>query len=497
MPNISKQFSQKNFDKFILFKKIKKNANFSHAVNLKYKFKKGIQKSIWYTKPLGGNRSEAILETLTQELYRLVYPPQPKTRRAVSIETGAPEYYVLSKQIPKFKEFFLSTDQYRKILNNSITGLAATQILALWLNEIDFKTGNVGINDGRVIKIDGGLSLIKLNPKFRHLYEGKNLDITQVDLETLPNLQTYEACNWLHHIQWDLQKGAMKEDPTPLDKAINQSPYFKHELYRTILRIISLPDELIQFFTQNYITNPYDITIMSEFIIIRKEQLKKAAEQIPAFDEYRQSDQAREDMHDFLKYLKTFKTMGKFFLISEFEDKYKINIETTLLGNVIKEYTLIKSFDTELDDYLQRLNFSPALYTEEFSKDILIFSQQGKLKQYIKSLKKIIIEYFIFPTILTKEVLYETLKQIRIDFEKENLLENSIISDFLSSINNVLPTNANLKQANKPIPKSQIKNSIQASPSISTFFNENNQKISTADHQHSTNTQSHNFTTHY
>lgn len=364
--------------------------NFSHAVNLKYKIKKGIQKSIWYTKSLGENRCEAILETLTQELYRLIHPPQPKTRRAISTATGVNEYYVLSKEVPKFKAFFLTTENYKKIFNNSMTGLAAIQVLALWLNEIDFKSGNVGIDkDGHIIKIDGGLSLIKLNPKYKHLHEGKNLDITQVDLEALPNLQTYEACNWLHHIQWDLQKGAMKDDPTPLDKKINQSPYFKQELYRTILRVISLPNELIQFFTQNYITNPYDITLMSEFIITRKEHLQEAADKIPAFDEYRQSDQAREGMLNFLKYLKTFKTMGKSFLISEFEDKYKINLEATLLGNALKEYTPIKSFVTKLDDYLQRLNFSPDLYTEVFSKDILLFSQKEKLKQYIESLKKL------------------------------------------------------------------------------------------------------------
>jgi hypothetical protein len=332
MSNISKKFSQKNFNKFSFFKKIKKNANFTHAVNLKYKFKKGIPKSIWYTKPLGKNRSEAIFETLTQELYRLVYPPQPKTRRAVSMKTGAPEYYVLSKEIPKFKEFFLSKGNYRKILNNNITGLAATQVLALWLNEIDFKTGNVGIKDGHIIKIDGGLSLIQLNPRFKHLYEGKNLNITQADLKALPNLVNYEACNWLHQIQWDSNNGAMKKDPTSLDKAINQNASFKEELYQTILRITSLPDELILFFTQNYITNPYDITIVSEFIITRKEQLKEAAEQISAFAEYRQSAQAREDMLEFLKHLKTFKTMGKSYLISEFEDEYKINFEAAYLG---------------------------------------------------------------------------------------------------------------------------------------------------------------------
>ena len=151
------------------------------------------------------------------------------------------EYYVLSKEIPKFKEFFLSKENYKKISNNTITGLATIQVLALWLNEIDFKSGNVGIEkDGHIIKIDGGLGLIKLNPKFKHLYEGKNLNITQVDLEALPNLQIYEACNWLHYIHWDLQKGAIKEDPTLSDKKISRNSFFKQELYQTILRIISV-----------------------------------------------------------------------------------------------------------------------------------------------------------------------------------------------------------------------------------------------------------------
>ena len=472
MPYNPKKYSQKNLNYFLYQKKLKKSTNSSHAVNLRYKRKNGIEKSIWYTKSLGENRFEAILETITQELYRLVYPPQPKTRRAISTETGTNEYYVLSKEIPKFKGFFLSTENYTKILNNSITGLAATQVLvlALWLNEIDFKSGNVGIDkDGHIIKIDG--SLIKLNCKFKYLHEGKNLNITQVDLEALPNLQTYQACNWLHYIHWDLQKAVIKEDPTLLDKAINQSPNFKQELYQTILRIISLPDELIQFFTKNYITNSCDITRVSKFIITRKEQLKKAAEQIQAFDEYRQSAQAREDMLDFLKYLKTFKTMGKFFLISKFEDKYKINFKATLFGNAIKEYSQIVKFVINFDDL-----------TKKLSQKILLFSLQEKFKLYIKSLNKIINEYLIFPTILTKEALYETLKQIKIDFEKENLLENSIISDFLSTINNVLPANENLKQA---------------LPSINIFFNRKYQQISAAYHQHSTDIQSHNFTTHY
>lgn len=313
-----------------------------------------------------------------------------------------------------------------------------------------------------------------MNPKFKHLYEGKNLNITQADLEALPNLQTYEACNWLHYIHWDLQKGAIKEDPTPSDKKISQSPYFKQELYQTILRIISLSDELIKFFTQNYITNPYDITIVSEFIITRKKQLREAAEQISAFAEYRQSAQARKDILEFLKYLKTFKTMGKSFLISEFEDEYKINFEATLFGNTINEYTQIVKFVINLDDL-----------SKELSQNILLLSIQEKFKLYIESLNKITHEYFIFPTILTKEVLYETLKQIKKDLEKENLLESPIISDFISLINSMLSTNNNLKQE---------KNVMLALPPISTLFKGNHQKVLDVYHQRDMDISSSNFT---
>lgn len=484
MPATLQKFSQKNFNYFFLLNILKNiSTNFSHAIDLRYKFKNGILKSIWYAKPLGQNRCEAILETLTQELYRLIDPHQPKTRRAISIKTGTPAYYVLSKEIPKFKGFFLSPENYQKILNNSITGLAATQVLALWLNEIDFKTGNVGIDqDGRIIKIDGGLSLIKLNPKFKHLYEGKNLDITQVDLEALPNLQTYEACNWLHHIQWNLQKGAMKEDPTPLDKAINQSPYFKQELYQTILRITSLPDELILFFTQNYIANPTDVTILSKFIIARKEQLKEAAEQIPAFKEYRQSNLARKDMFDFFNYLKTFKTMRKFCLLSEFKNEYKVNIKAAIFGNVIKEYTRIENFAIELDNYLWHLNSPIGLYTKKFSRDILSVPEQKKINKNIESLKKILKEYFSSPTIDIKDKFYKKLNRIKKDLQKETKSKNLTTLSFILSINKVLAANDDLK--NK---------TTQALPSMA-FFNKTHQKVSTtAYNQHEMDIHTSNF----
>lgn len=497
MPKTLKN-SYKNLNKFILFNKIENtDANFSHEICLRYKLKKGEQKSFWYAKSLGKKRDEAILETLAQEFYRLILPQQPKTRRAISkTKTGEYEYHIISKQIPYFDEkFFLFPNKTKLILDNSPKGLAATQVLALLLNEVDFKAGNVGVDEaGKVIKIDGGLSFIKLNPRFKYLYEGKNLDITQADLEALPNLVNYEACNWLHHIQWNLdEKRALKTEPTILDKKINQSPDFKNEVYQTILRIIALPDELIQFFTQSYIANPEDVTKFSNFIIARKQQLSLAAEQMPAFNEYRHSNQAREKMLDFLNYLKTFKTMRKSFLLSEFEDKYKINIESTILGDVIKEYTPIKNFAGELDNYYQNLkNLSEEidfdlLRTENFILD----PDREKIISFIVSLKEIITVYLTSPTIVKNNALYATFQDVKEAIKEDFEVENPIISALIGSINKVLSASDNLKKIKKPIPTPRANKSTQPLPPIA-FFNESHRKVSDANHQHNNDTSPHN-----
>jgi hypothetical protein len=440
--------------------------------------------------------NEAILETLAQEFYRLILPQQPKTRRTISkTKTGTFEYHVLSKEISKLDEkFFLFPNKTKLILDNSLTGLAATQVLALLLNEVDFKAGNVGVDeDGQVIKIDGGLSFIKLNPRFKYLYEGKNLDITQADLEALPNLANYEACNWLHHIQWNLdEKCAIKTEPTKLDKKINQNSHFKNELYQTILRIISLPDELILFFTQSYIANPDDITKFSNFVIARKQQLSLAAEQMPAFNEYRQSNQAQVEIIDFIKYLRTFKTMRKSFLLNEFIDQYKINIEAIVFGNVIKEYIPIFNFATELDSYYRNLSET---FNGEINFDLLVTENfildpnREKILADIVSLKEIVIEYLTSPTLFKKNSLYKTLADVVENIKRDFLVENSIISALIGSINTVLSVNDSSK-IKKPIPTPR--KNAQPLPSIG-IFNPLQQKVSATYHQHNNDNQSHNL----
>lgn len=471
----------KNLNNFEYLKTLNNNNNnFSHQVYFLKKFKNGTPKSQWYAKFLGENKKEVILETLAQEFYRLILSQQPKTRwvcipgNEAAIKQSS-EYYVISKEISNFDEhFFLFPEKNKLILDNSITGLAATQVLALLLNEVDFKAGNVGVDeDGQVIKIDGGLSFVKLNPRFKKLYEGKNHDITQAALEKLPNLDKYAACNWLNQVQWNLdEERAIKKEPTELDKKINQSPDFKNELYRTILRIISLPDEFIQFFTQSYIANPNDVTKFSNFIIARKQQLAWAAKQISAFNEYRQSNPAREEIINFLNYLRTFKTMGKFYLVSEFKNQYKMNIEGIIFANVIEEYNSILNLAKELDKHY--LNLSET-FNEEINFHLLVTENfildpnREKIISDIVSLKKIISEYLIAPTLFKKNVLYNTLADVVGNLKEDFVVENSIISALIESINNVLSVNDGSKKIKKPIPTPRQKNPTQPLPSMGIF----------------------------
>lgn len=429
------------------FKKIvHNNGLFSHGVYLAEKWKMGKEKSQWYAKYLGERRDETLAEILTQELMRLILPEQPKTRRIIDVANRKIEYYVLSKEIPEFDDtFFLKEENNKFILNNNIIGLAATQVIALWLNEVDFKPGNVGIDPHKktVVKIDGGMSLVTLNNGYNRLHN-RNFNITSVDLEALPNLVHYQACNWLHHIRWhkkDEKEYAVIKEPTELDKRINQNPFFKKELYRTILQIISLPDQLIQFFTQCYIANLNDVVRFSNFIIERKKQLELAAEQMFEFKKYRESKQSQQEISDFSKRVATFRPQEKLNLCSAFKKKHHIDIETTII-----EYLPIKKFITELDNYLTKLN---SIDSNRLSIDY------KNTNENIDSLKENAKIFLNSPTIIQKKELINSLMAF-INFNKNKVIvPNSITSSLTESIYNLLSIIDNMGKSDALTPSPQ------------------------------------------
>lgn len=411
----------KNLANFSDFKPLKGDKNhFSHKV---YVLKKKKKQNNWYLKHLGENLTEAFIETIAQEFFRLILPYHPKTR--IAIGEDAESYYVLSKEICNFNaNFFLFPKNNKDIINGQVTGLAAAQVLALLLNEIDFKPCNVGVADKKVIKIDGGLCFARLNSNLNALLKGKNMRITQTDIEALPALIHYEPSNWLNLIKWNpKEKKAQKNPWTKEDIIINQMTNFKRELYQTILRVILLSDKLIHFFTQSYIpdgishdyTNRISntLTVLANTLIARKHQLAQAAYQIPAFNDYRLSHSAHEETLAYLEQLKKFKPIGSFFLIADFNKKFNSNsnLEETIIEK--HRYSTIKEISQEFDLYQTRLNDPLSI------ESLLLSSQEDRLYiiERLKKIKPIFTQYLNLPKISYFNESYSALLNIRAIFK--------------------------------------------------------------------------------
>ncbi len=462
----------KHSSAFKFTNELKNDGCFTHSISKVVKLKKNQNSppSQWFVKLVGEKRIEALAEVLTQEIMRLILPQQPKTRRFINEEQKT-YYFILSKEIPEFNDkFFLEPNNNQFILNGSITGLAATQILALWLNEIDFKAGNVGVNQqGQVIKIDGGLSFITLNSGFKYLHD-KDYRITSDDLEALPNLIHYQASNWLHHIRWNKKNYAEKKEPTELDKQINQNIAFKNEVYQTILRIISLPDALIHFFTQNYIKNHSDVNKFSNFMIQRKQQLEEAASKISGFKKYRRSNLGQNELFKFLNNLRNFKTMKKVYLLEAFRCRYGINAEALTIENEIN-YKL-NALSSELDNSLECLSLeintnNPVGNIASCSSKEIIF--------YINYLKNGTNNYLISSSNSEKNAFYNDLVIVLKTLEtygEDFAIYGPIVFHLIESIKKIVEYKDYLLNASKkPIPTPRNTKKL---PSLfpSTFFNQ-------------------------
>lgn len=164
------------FNNFVPAKK--KNRYLTPSIHPTSFVSKRKNKSSWVMKDVGKNISNAIEETVAQEFFRLLCPFYPKTRwmRENKCLSWDDEYYILSKEIPKFQAgFFLSPESKETIINKKPKGLASAQVISLLLSEVDFKAGNVGIDqEGRVIKIDGGLCFSVKKDRHKDLLKKKS-----------------------------------------------------------------------------------------------------------------------------------------------------------------------------------------------------------------------------------------------------------------------------------------------------------------------------------
>ena len=403
---------------------------FSHKIAI---YEKKRTKSSWYMKFLGTEINSAISEVIAQELFRLILPDHPKTRCVEEIvpTDNRVYYYVASKEIKNINPFyFVNEKNYcQDITSGKVKGLGAVQVISLWLNEIDFKAGNVVINEeDKVIKLDGGQCFASI---LEHIpsYGERMFDITSGDLESLPALTDYTPYNWLDFITHDQEETTHEKIINPYSRllTIKNNDGFKNEVNQAILRIISLPDEFIYYFVKSYVSNKNISTQLINNIKERKQQLEKSALEMKNFTAYLSSPEALKEIGKYINYLKTFKTMSKFFLFNELKNNHKIDID-----KIVYEKFLIAKGTSVLN---------------ELSGDLRSFNSDSYVKNKVEK-----IDYIIKKLVCICEKHLDFTKQIQ-NFESD-LNNISFGKDsFLFSMNKLINRLNSLKGA--PLPPSR------------------------------------------
>ncbi len=238
--------------------------------------------------------NQAKREVLAQEFFRLFIPHQPETRLMWDADSGV--YYVLSEEIPGYKN--LPSGHAAGFGDGTYTGLGQAMVVALLLQEIDFKNGNVGLDDhNRVIKIDGDWCFAPLNG-------WKNsLSITPDVLEQLPSIHSPDFIphNWLDYYYEGIAQAHPGQIVAP---SLRDNPQFRTEVNEALFNICLLPDSFIEEFVAAYIDT--DPQLFVRLIKERRDQLYASALQNQSFIEYKKLASQSGASSFFIKHLWTF-----------------------------------------------------------------------------------------------------------------------------------------------------------------------------------------------
>jgi hypothetical protein len=285
----------------------------------------------------------AIFEVVAQEFFRLFIPCHPKTRLVLNEKNDI--HYVISKEVPGYiPAESLSKEAIREGLKGGIfTGLGDILVIALLLNEVDLKLGNLGLNEnGQFIKIDGDRCFAHING-FNH----RDYDITAADIEALPYINDYFAFNWLDLIQYKYisakKQKAVRTKPESIDASISSSRAFRAEINRAIFKVILLPDEFFKEFIASYAAIESDIEILHREIVERKTQLFDAAMRHQSFREFIVGPDSSKLLREYINDLKRFRTTGKHSLSIEKYESDIIQNYQNVHAHVIKQGMLLRS----------------------------------------------------------------------------------------------------------------------------------------------------------
>lgn len=255
--------------------------------------------SQWFVKEFS-HPAHAKWEAIAQEIFRLFLPNQPRTRIARDPDTNV--HYVLSENIPGYRQLpSLSSPEIAAFTSGKYHGLGGVLILSLFLQEVDLKNGNIGLNDrNQVIKIDSEWCFASLQDPRR--FPEQKSPITPSIIQALPDPLHYFAYNWLSY----QSEGRRYHLPLleNFKKALQQCPSFHTEMYQAILKILLTPTSAWQRLIDAHLEAGSEQLL--HFINERQQTLQACTEQLKAYQDYLLTEDAEQIMENYPKQLDDF-----------------------------------------------------------------------------------------------------------------------------------------------------------------------------------------------
>ncbi|WP_133136539.1 hypothetical protein [Legionella rowbothamii] len=245
----------------------------------------------------------ARIEVLAQEFFRLIIPHQGETRLLQDKSTGV--HYILSEEVQGYRD--LPLGEAHNFANGHYTGLGQALVGAMFLQEIDLKNGNIGLDaQGRVAKIDGDWCFAQ-----GRYGDEDSYNITPEAIAQLPYPKDFYAFNWLDLIS----QGTALSASNIVAPSLSSSPQFRAEVNQALLMITLLPNSFIEHFVDAYI--PAGGERYVDLIKSRRGQLLASALQNTSFMDYLHSEAALEDYNSLIAHMDSFQANGEGRVIPE------------------------------------------------------------------------------------------------------------------------------------------------------------------------------------
>jgi hypothetical protein len=249
----------------------------------------------------------AVIEVLAQEFFRLIAPWQPQT--FIAYHPSLRTYFVLSEAVDGYKP--LPAGEQDRFNQGVYPGLGQLMIISVFLQEIDLKNRNIGLNRyGHVIKIDGDWCFAAIRDADFSAYKK---DITPELLNSLPIPIGYTAFNWL-----DLYQEAVASfTSTIVNESLSNAPHFREEINEAMLKILVLPDEYIKRFVDAFVPVSAKADVFIKYLMNRREELKCAALQNASFKQFLLDKAPQDVVKEHILHMNGFLANGKYPIVED------------------------------------------------------------------------------------------------------------------------------------------------------------------------------------